>query len=428
MTRPAPVDRGLDALNLVAATMGTAYGAFIPVFLAGQAWTQTHIGLALTIATLVSTLCQVPAGLWVDHAGPKRRRALWASITIIGLTPLVLAALPRPLPVMLALALQSAAGTLLSPTIAAVSLAVAGSAGFGERLGRNARYGSIGAGVGAAVMGVSSTWLSHQAVFLIAAALLPAALLAITRIGPDRATPRHRHRHRHHPSQTSEEPPGWRAPFALLKDHRILIFAAALMLFQLASIAVLQLAAVAVTARMGARSGLVIAAFIIVPQAMVALAAPWIGAMAERHGRRPVLIAGFATTALRALGFMLISNPFTLIGVQILEGAGGAAFGVMMPLVAADLTRGTRRYTVCLGLLGLAATAGAALSTVLAGFVADRMGRPAAFLVLALAGLAATLLVAFALPETRPAGLAISPEPQDADANGPSKGPGAREG
>ncbi len=392
--------------------MGTAYGAFIPVYLTGQAWTQTQIGLALTIGTVVSALCQVPAGMWVDAAGPLRRRALWLSIIIIGLTPLVFAALPRQLPVMLALGLQSAAGTLLSPTIAAVSLAVAGTAGLGERLGRNARYGSIGAGLGAAVMGVISTWFSHQAVLLAAAALLPLALFAIARIGPDRVvvTP---------PSEIVEVK-GWRAPFALLRDRRILVFATGLMLFQLSSIAVLQLAAVEVTARVGARSGLVIAAFIIVPQAIVALAAPWIGAMAEQHGRRIILIVGFATTPLRALGFMLIGNPVALIGVQVLEGAGGAAFGVMMPLVAADLTRGTRHYTLCLGLLSLAATAGAALSTVLAGFVADRMGRPAAFFVLAVAGLLATVLIAVAFPETRPPALAISPERQDAGEQTPA--------
>ena len=392
--------------------MGTAYCAFIPVYLTGQAWTQTQIGLALTIGTVVSALCQVPAGMWVDAAGPLRRRALWLSIIIIGLTPLVFAALPRQLPVMLALGLQSAAGTLLSPTIAAVSLAVAGTAGLGERLGRNARYGSIGAGLGAAVMGVISTWFSHQAVLLAAAALLPLALFAIARIGPDRVvvTP---------PSEIVEVK-GWRAPFALLRDRRILLFATGLMLFQLSSIAVLQLAAVEVTARVGARSGLVIAAFIIVPQAIVALAAPWIGAMAEQHGRRIILIVGFATTPLRALGFMLIGNPVALIGVQVLEGAGGAAFGVMMPLVAADLTRGTRHYTLCLGLLSLAATAGAALSTVLAGFVADRMGRPAAFFVLAVAGLLATVLIAVAFPETRPPALAISPERQDAGEQTPA--------
>ena len=402
-------DRGLDALNLLAATMGTAYGTFIPVFLTAQAWTQTRIGLALTIATAVSTLCQVPAGMWVDAAGPKRRRALWLSVIIIGLTPLVLSAMPRPLPVMLALALQSAAGTLLSPAIAAVSLAVAGHAALGERFGRNARYGSIGAGLGAAVMGVSSTWISHHAVFIVAASMLPLALLAITWIGPDRATPVAA------PAAVTET--GWRAPLTLLRDRRVLMFAACLMLFQMASIAVLQLAAVDVTARIGARAGLVIAAFVIVPQIVVALAAPWIGMMAGGPGRRRVLVGGFLTTALRALGFMVIGNPFLLIGVQLLEGAGGAAFGVMMPLIAADLTRGTRRYTFCLGLLGLASTLGAALSTVLAGFVADRLGRAAAFAALAAVGALATALVALAMPDTTAPGLAISPDPQDPPGN-----------
>jgi MFS family permease len=249
---------------------------------------------------------------------------------------------------------------------------------------------------------------------LAAAALLPLALFAITRIGPDRVVVS--------PPSEIVEMKGWRAPFALLRDRRILVFAAGLMLFQLSSIAVLQLAAVEVTARVGARSGLVIAAFIIVPQAIVALAAPWIGAMAEQHGRRIILIAGFATTPLRALGFMLIGNPVALIGVQVLEGVGGEAFGVMMPLVAADLTRGTRHYTLCLGLLSLAATAGAALSTVLAGLVADRMGRPAAFFVLAVAGLLATALIAIAFPETRAPALAISPGRRDAGEQTPPPG------
>ena len=393
MAERRPPDRGLDAVNLLVAGIGTAYGAFIPVYLTAQAWTQTQIGLVLTVSTIVSTLCQVPAGMWVDHAGPRRRRALWLAVAVIGLTPLVLVALPRPLPVLLVLALQAAAGTLLSPAIAAVSLAVAGHSGLGERLGRNARYGSIGSGLGAAVMGVSSTWISQVAVFLIAAALLPLAFLAIARIGPD------------HFEVHDEVPPeedGWKAPFRLLRNPRILVFAAALFLFQLGSIAVLQLAAVDVTARSGARAGLVIAAFLIVPQVVVAVLSPTIGAWAEAHGRRPVLLAGFASNAARAFGFALVANPFALVAVQTMEGTSGAVFGVMMPLVAADLTRGTRRYTLCLGLLGLASTLGTALSTVLAGVVADRFGHPAAFAVLGLAGLGATLLLAAAMPETRP--------------------------
>ena len=384
-------DRGLDALNLLLAAMGTAYGAFIPVYLTAQAWTQTHIGLVLTVATVVSTLCQVPAGMLVDAAPQWRRRFLWMATGVIGLTPLVLAAMPRNLPVMLALALQAAAGALLSPAIASISLSVAGRAAFGERLGRNARYGSIGAGLGAVVMGVSSTWVSHQAVFLIAAALLPVAMVAIVKIAGDREAP----------ALAAEGDPGLLAPLAMLKDRRILIFAACLLLFQLSSIAVMQLAAVEVTARTGSRSGLVIAAFVIVPQAIVAIVAPALGMWAERNGRRAVLAAGFATLPIRAAAFALVHNPYGLIAVQTLEGAGGAAFGVMMPLVAADLTRGTKHYTLCLSLLGLAATAGTALSTAMAGFVADRFGRPAGFMSLAAAGVLATLLVLFVMPETR---------------------------
>ena len=57
-------DRGLDALNLLLAAMGTAYGAFIPVYLTAQAWTQTHIGLVLTVGRY-----RTPALVDIDREG-----------------------------------------------------------------------------------------------------------------------------------------------------------------------------------------------------------------------------------------------------------------------------------------------------------------------------------------------------------------------
>ena len=45
---------------------------------------------------------------------------------------------------------------------------------------------------------------------------------------------------------------------------------------------------------------------------------------------------------------------------------------------------------------------GATLSTTVAGWIADRYGDPAAFVTLALAGLAGVALVWLAMPETRP--------------------------
>jgi MFS family permease len=108
---------------------------------------------------------------------------------------------------------------------------------------------------------------------------------------------------------------------------------------------------------LGARGALVIAAFLIVPQVVVAVISPWLGKAADRFGHRVVLLAGFATVPVRGVLFALVRNPYALVPVQVLEGAGGAAFGVMMPLVAADLTHG-KHYTLCLSLLGLAAGRG----------------------------------------------------------------------
>ncbi|MSP00949.1 MAG: MFS transporter [Acetobacteraceae bacterium] len=385
-------DRGMDGLNLLLAGMGSAYGAFVPVYLTSQAWTQTHIGVVLTISTVVGILSAVPAGLIVDAFGPWRRTILNCGIVATGIVPLVFAVFPRGLPILVAMVIQAAAGSFFGPIIASTSLGLVGREGLGERIGRNGRYGSIGAGLGAAVMGLCGYLGSQRLAFFVAALLTVPALLAARAIGQERAPVA--------PEPADEAKPGFFAPFALLRDRRLLIYALCVALFQVASIAVLQLAAVDVTARLGSRGALVIAAFLIVPQVVVALISPWIGRVAETWGHRTVLLVSFATVPIRGALFATVRNPYVLVPVQVLEGAGGAAFGVMMPLVAADLTRG-KNYTLCLSLLGLAGGAGTAVSSAVAGWTTDHFGRAAAFWALAAAGLVAVTLVALAMPETQ---------------------------
>lgn len=186
----------------------------------------------------------------------------------------------------------------------------------------------------------------------------------------------------------------------------MLIFAACVVLFHLSNAAMLNLAAGEVTAGMGENVQLVIAACIIVPQAIVAMLSPWVGRSAQRWGRRPILLLGFAALPLRALLFAGVSSPYLLVPVQMLDGISAAVFGVMLPLIAADVAGGKGRYNLCIGLFGLAAGVGATLSTALAGFAADHFGNAMSFFGLAAAGALATLLVWFAMPETRDAALA----------------------
>ena len=397
-------------MNLLLAGSGSVYGAFIPVYLTGHAWTQAQIGFLLTLNTAASMACQVPAGLIMDLIGPRRRHALAIAVIGMGVAPLLLALAPQWLPALLAMLLLAAATSFLTPAVNAISLAVVDRAGFSERLGRNSRYGSIGAGGGALVMGVCINAGLQAGVFLIAVALTFPTLWAIRAIGPDRVR-----LSRHGIMQPNQDKPAdHRGYRGLLRDRRLLVFAVCIALFSVASAGVLQVATIEVNARLGARSGFVIAAFLILPQIVVAIVSPSIARAAEIYGRRAVLLVGFATLPLRGGLFALIRNTYTLIPVQILEGFGGAIFGVMLSLVASDLTHRTGYYTLCLSMLGLAAGLGTAVSTTMAGLVSDNFGRSAAFWVLAACGVLAVGMVALWMPETgEPAlGPRVGPEEQ----------------
>jgi MFS family permease len=186
----------------------------------------------------------------------------------------------------------------------------------------------------------------------------------------------------------------------LLADRRLLGFALAVALFHLANAAQLPLIASEATAQTGSYASLVVAACIVLPQMLVAGLAPAVGRWAQSIGRRPVLAATFLAVPLRAALLAVSDSPAMLILVQALDGVSAAGFGVLVPLVAADLTRGTGRFNLCLGLFGLVSAVGATLSTALGGMVADAAGTSAALWVLAVCGLACVAVVGLAVTET----------------------------
>jgi predicted MFS family arabinose efflux permease len=124
--------------------------------------------------------------------------------------------------------------------------------------------------------------------------------------------------------------------------------------------------------------------------------------MAQRVGRRPILLIGFAALPLRGLLFIDLPDALPLVAIQVFDGVGAAVFGLMVPLVAADLTQRTGFLNFAINSLALAGGLGATLSTTAAGWVADTLGAPAAFFGLGLVGLAALMVIWIMMPETRP--------------------------
>jgi predicted MFS family arabinose efflux permease len=388
--------RGLDWFVFFLADVQTGFGPFVAVYLTTQKWTQVEIGFVLSIGGVIALIGQMPGGAIVDAARSTRLVA-GAAVLTIGCCALGYAAFPIFPIVVTAATLHAMASCVLGPAIAAISLGLVGPLKIGERLGRNARYASLGNGVAAAVMGTCGYFLSSRSVFLVTFLLALPTLYALSRIRAHEIDAAQAH------GATAEQTEKHEAiRFRdLVRQRPLLTFAGAVLLLQLANAAMLPLMAGAVTTRSADWAPVLIAFCIVVPQAIVAATSPTIGRKAQQWGRRPLLLLGFAALTIRGLLFATVTDPYVLVAVQLFDGVTAAVFSVMIPLIVADVAFGSGRFSLAQGIVGTATGIGAALSTVLAGFVADRFGAPVAFV--GLAGIAALglLVIWTIMPETR---------------------------
>jgi MFS family permease len=388
----------LSWLNLFVSNMQTGFGPFVSVHLTRAGWNPQMIGTVLSVSTIAAVLAQVPAGALCDAVMAKRRVATLAILATMAAAVLI-ATMPSFAPVLLAEALQGVAGVVLALSIAGMTLSLTRHDQLGERLGNNLRFAAIGGAVGASLLGVVGTRVSPVAVFFLAAAFGLPALVALRGIHPTAlATAPLRTGHR------AAMPPELRGPvqstWQLLSGVPLLTLMACVLLFHTANAAILPLAATTLVKHDGMFADLAVSGAIIISQLLTAAGSPWVGRLATHMGRRPLLLIGFALLPIRALLFATSNMPELMLPAQILDGVTGAAFGVMVPLVVADITHEGGRFNLALGMVGLATSIGASVSNFAAGTVATHMGATAAFLYLAAVGLAAALLLWLALPET----------------------------
>jgi MFS family permease len=207
---------------------------------------------------------------------------------------------------------------------------------------------------------------------------------ATARSAADRENPRKGHRLRDH-----------------ARNYRLHVFVFCLVLFQFSNASLMPLAG----ARLGydhkQGSELIGSILILSPQVVAALIAMKIAGMADDWGRKPILILGLGLVGVRALLFAVITDPWVLLPVQLLDGLSAAVVGVMMPLVIADLTQGTGRYNLAQGFAGTATGISAAISTACSGYAVELLGYTVGFFGLAVVGFAGAASLYWFFPETR---------------------------
>ncbi len=388
-------ERLLDALNFFLADVRGALGPYLNVFLVTQqGWSQSSVGVMTTISGLIGLAAQTPAGAAID-ATPAKRGVIVFALVVLAFGAVIIFAVPTFWPVLAANTVMAVIGDVFGPAVAALTLGLFTRTQLAERMGRNGAFDHAG-NVAIAVIAGGVGWLFGQrAVFLLVpllAVFAAGAALSIpgAAIDQDRA----RGADTDAPLQKSS---GWKAVF---ECRPLMVFSLSAMLFHFANAPLLPLVgqklAVAdkelATAMMS--SCIVAAQLVMLPIAMFA------GRKADQWGRKPVLLIGFAILPVRALLYTLSNDSAWLIIVQLLDGVGAGIWGVLTPLVVADLMRGTGRYNLALGAVATAQGIGASLSGLAAGLIVDHFGYDAAFLTSAgVAALALTVL-SLGVPET----------------------------
>ena len=382
-------NRGLDMLNFFLAAVQTGFGPFVAIYLASQGWSEVEIGMALSIGTIAMLISQIPGGAIVDVISNKRT-TIALGIMGITLSALMLALSPMYASTILALILQAVASCVISPSIVAVSLLMVGSAAVGTRLGRNSRFAAIGNGAAAAAMGGIGALFSTRWVFMFTAMLAVPALASLLVIKIGRL------------ALASKKPePFLRCAWGMLHDRRLLIFAICVLFFHLSNGAMLTLAGIEMAKDNSQLANMVIAICVIIPSIITVILSQWVGVKADKWGRRPLLLLGWVALPVRGSMLVLFSGPWLLASGQIISGVSAAVFGVMLPLIATDISRKSGSLNLCLGLLGFTCAVGGMFSISIAGLLATTLGSQTAFMALTLVGLVATLLLWILMPETK---------------------------
>jgi predicted MFS family arabinose efflux permease len=341
----------------------------------------------LTVSGIVGITLHTPLGALID-ATHHKRGLLIGGVVILSGRALAIANAPT-IPVVLAADIAMAVlGGAFAPTLAAITLGLVGRDELAARLGRNAAIDRIGNLTVAAIVGAVGYLFSQRAIFylvpffavltMIAVASIPASAIDNDRArGFDEGAP-----------SENERPAGWRV---LLHRRPLLVLAATAALFHFANAPILALASQKMALLNPGREAALTSAAIVVAQLATVPVALLVG-RADVVGRKPLLIVALLALPTRGLLFALTDEPPWIMGGQILDGLGGGLFDALLPLVLADIMRGTGRYNVSRGFISTVQGLGGSSSQVVAGFLVVQAGYEMAFLGLAAIGVSALVL------------------------------------
>ena len=214
-------------------------------------------------------------------------------------------------------------------------------------------------------------------------------------------------------SDTSTDSLKANTPLQVLRDPILLIFILVCFLFHTSNGTVLPLVMQTLAIGNGGTGVLMSGLCITIAQVFMVMSAKICGDYSGKYGRKWLFLAGLTSVPIRCAmlsGLLAIrgdapASPFlniVILSTQILDGVGAGVFGTMYILVTSDISGGTGRFGLTLGLTTAAMSIGGTVSGYLGQSLAQDKGYLAAFVILMFMSMIPAALYLVLMPETLP--------------------------
>jgi len=375
---------------------------YLPLYLAQRGLSDRTIGIISTLAAL-SGLAQFPAGLWSDRLG-WRKPFLVVALAVVAVSTW----LAREshgifwIGFLVVLFAENGIGRAVVESLSgAEAAALAPKGGVGAALGALRFWKPIGI----VVVALVGSWMSER--YGVGAILVPLAVVQGLAVAAALLIHETRAQETTRLAVCTEcdcganvrGSDGKPANRWFPRDARLWVFAAAMVLYHAAN------------APGGVYLGLFLKRDLHAPDRILAYAfavsmVAWMlvvwpaGWLADRWGRKPLLVAGWAIMAVRLGLVSLVANPWLAVANQALDGLGNGLFAVLAAAWVTDRLADPRRSGEAQVIVGSCLVLGSALGPAAAGFLVVPLGYRGLFAALAGLGAVATAIVVFFVPET----------------------------
>ena len=375
---------------------------YLPLYLGEKGLSDRAIGIVSTLAAL-SGLAQFPVGLWSDRIG-WRKPFLVVALAVTALATVLLRGAQSAVWLgflVLLFAENGICRAVVESLSGAEAAALAPKGGVGAALGALRFWKPIGI----VLVALVGSWMSER--YGVAAILLPIGVMQGLAVAAALLIHESGSRCKREDDAREDEggvakvrnTDGKTASGWFQQDAGLWVFVAAMVLYHAAN------------APGGVYLGLFLKRDLHAPDRMLAYAfavsmVAWMlvvwpaGWLADRWGRKPLLIAGWTIMAIRLAVVSVVQSPALAVANQALDGLGNGLFAVLAAAWVTDRLADARRSGEAQVIVGTCLVLGSAIGPAVSSFLVGPLGYRGLFAALAGLGAVATAIVVFFVPET----------------------------